>query len=44
MLGLLFITVLGNAFNLIGVSPFVAMVIKGFVLVAVVGLDVLRTR
>ena len=44
MLGLLFITVLGNAFNLIGVSPFIAMVIKGFVLVAVVGLDVLRTR
>lgn len=44
MLGLLFITVLGNAFNLIGVSPFIAMVIKGFVLVAVIGLDVLRTR
>jgi len=44
MLGLLFITVLGNAFNLIGVSPFIAMVIKGFVLVAVIGLDALRTR
>jgi ribose transport system permease protein len=44
MLGLLFITVLGNAFNLLGVSPFIAMMIKGCVLVAVVGLDVLRNR
>jgi ribose/xylose/arabinose/galactoside ABC-type transport system permease subunit len=44
MLGLLFITVLGNAFNLIGVSPFIAMVIKGFVLVIIIGLDVLRSR
>ena len=44
MLGLLFITVLGNAFNLLGVSPFVAMMIKGCVLVAVIGLDVFRSR
>jgi ribose/xylose/arabinose/galactoside ABC-type transport system permease subunit len=44
MLGLLFITVLGNSFNLIGVSPFIAMVIKGFVLVIIIGLDVLRSR
>jgi ribose transport system permease protein len=44
MLGLLFITVLGNSFNLLGVSPFIAMVIKGFVLVVVIGLDVLRSR
>jgi len=42
MLGLLFITVMGNCFNLLGVSPFVAMVIKGFVLVVIIGLDVLR--
>lgn len=44
MAGLLFITVLGNSFNLLGVSPFVAIVIKGAVLVAVIGLDVLRSR
>jgi len=44
MLGLLFITVMGNCFNLIGISPFVAMVIKGFILVLIIGLDVLRSR
>jgi len=44
MFGLLFITMLGNVFNLLGVSPFLAMIIKGFVLVAVIGLDVLRTK
>ncbi len=44
MFGLLFITVLGNCFNLLGVSPFVAMVIKGCVLVIIIGLDVLRSR
>jgi ribose/xylose/arabinose/galactoside ABC-type transport system permease subunit len=44
MFGLLFITVLGNSFNLLGVSPFVAIVIKGAVLVVVIGLDVLRSR
>jgi ribose/xylose/arabinose/galactoside ABC-type transport system permease subunit len=42
--GLLFITILGNVFNLLGVSPFIAMVIKGLVLVTVIGLDVLRSR
>ncbi len=44
MFGLLFLTMLGNAFNLLGVSPFIAMVIKGGVLVAVIGLDVVRAR
>lgn len=44
MLGLLFLTVMGNCFNLLGVSPFIAMVIKGFILVIIIGLDVLRTR
>jgi ribose transport system permease protein len=44
MLGLLFLTVMGNCFNLIGVSPFVAMVIKGLVLVVIIGLDALRSR
>lgn len=44
MLGLLFLTVLGNAFNLLGVPPFVAMTIKGGILVAVIGLDVVRSR
>lgn len=44
ILGLLFITVLGNCFNLLGISPFIAMVIKGFVLVIIIGLDVLRSR
>jgi ribose/xylose/arabinose/galactoside ABC-type transport system permease subunit len=44
MVGLLFITVLGNSFNLLGVSPFVAIVIKGAVLVLVIGLDTLRSR
>ena len=44
MFGLLFLTMLSNAFNLLGVSPFIAMVIKGAVLVAVIGLDVLRTK
>ena len=42
--GLLFLTMLSNAFNLLGVSPFLAMVIKGTVLVAVIGLDVLRAK
>jgi len=44
MFGLLFITILGNVFNLLGVSPFIAMVIKGLVLVTVIGLDVIRSR
>ena len=44
MFGLLFLTMLSNAFNLLGVSPFIAMVIKGAVLVAVIGLDVLRGK
>ncbi len=44
MLGLLLLTMLSNVFNLLGVSPFVAMVIKGSVLVAVVGLYVWRSR
>jgi ribose/xylose/arabinose/galactoside ABC-type transport system permease subunit len=44
MVGLLFITVLSNSFNLLGVSPFVAIVIKGAVLVLVIGLDTLRSR
>ena len=44
LLGLLFITMLGNVFNLLGVSPFIAMVIKGLVLVAVIGLDVFRNK
>jgi ribose/xylose/arabinose/galactoside ABC-type transport system permease subunit len=44
MVGLLFITVLSNSFNLLGVSPFVAIVIKGVVLVLVIGLDTLRSR
>ncbi len=44
MFGLLFITMLGNAFNLLGISPFIAMVIKGFVLVTVIGLSVLRSK
>jgi ribose transport system permease protein len=44
MLGLLFITVLGNSFNLLGVSPFIAMVIKGFILVVIIGIDTLRSR
>ena len=44
MFGLLFIIILGNVFNLLGVSPFIAMVIKGLVLVAVIGLDVFRSR
>jgi ribose/xylose/arabinose/galactoside ABC-type transport system permease subunit len=44
MVGLLFITVLSNSFNLLGVSPFIAIVIKGAVLVMVIGLDTLRSR
>ncbi len=44
MLGLLLITLLGNSFNLLGVSPFIAMVVKGAVLVTVIGLDVVRSR
>jgi ribose/xylose/arabinose/galactoside ABC-type transport system permease subunit len=44
MLGLLFITVLGNSFNLLGISPFIAMVIKGVILVVIIGLDALRSR
>jgi ribose transport system permease protein len=44
MAGLLLLTMLSNAFNLLGVSPFIAIVIKGGVLVAVIGLDVLRSK
>jgi len=43
MLGLLFLTVLDNAFNLLGVPPFIGMTIKGFILVGVIGLDVVRS-
>jgi ribose/xylose/arabinose/galactoside ABC-type transport system permease subunit len=44
MLGLIFIITLGNAFNLLGVSPFTAMAVKGLVLIAIVGLDTLRSQ
>jgi ribose/xylose/arabinose/galactoside ABC-type transport system permease subunit len=44
MVGLLFVTVLSNSFNLLGISPFVAIVIKGAVLVLVIGLDTLRSK
>jgi ribose/xylose/arabinose/galactoside ABC-type transport system permease subunit len=44
MFGLLFIIVLGNAFNLIGVSPFVAVILKGVVLVMIIGVDAARNR
>ena len=44
MFGLLFLTMLSNAFNLLGLSPFIAMVIKGAVLVAVIGLYVVRAK
>jgi ribose transport system permease protein len=42
MLGLLFIVVLGNAFNLMGLSPFVATILKGAVLVLIIGVDAAR--
>ena len=44
ILGLLFLTIMGNCFNLLGVSPFIAMVIKGSILVIIIGLDVFRSR
>lgn len=44
MLGVLLLTVLGNCFNLIGVSDYVGMIIKGVIIVLIIGIDVLRSR
>jgi ribose transport system permease protein len=44
ILGLLFIVALGNAFNLVGLSPFVATILKGVVLVLMIGVDAARNR
>jgi ribose/xylose/arabinose/galactoside ABC-type transport system permease subunit len=44
ILGVLFLTVVGNCFNLLNVNPYIAMAIKGIIIVIIIGLDVLRSR
>ncbi|MBQ2627185.1 MAG: ABC transporter permease [Eubacterium sp.] len=42
--GLIFITIVGNCFNLLGISYYVGMVIKGLIVALVIYIDVLRAR
>lgn len=44
VLGLVFITIIGNCMNLLGISYYIGMVIKGIIIAVVIGIDVLRTR
>jgi ribose/xylose/arabinose/galactoside ABC-type transport system permease subunit len=44
ILGALLITILGNSMNLLGVSYFTSLIVKGFVIIFAVGLDALRQR
>jgi ribose transport system permease protein len=44
VLGLIFITVIGNCINLLGISYYIGMVIKGAIIAIVIGIDVLRSR
>ena len=44
VLGLIFITIIGNCINLLGISYYIGMVIKGIIIAVVIGIDVLRSR
>ena len=44
VLGVLFITLISNFINLMGISQYMGMVIKGLLIVIIIGLDVLRSR
>lgn len=43
-LGILFITVIANFLNLLGISYWIGMIIKGLMITIVIGLDVLRSQ
>lgn len=44
VLGLIFITIIANCFNLLGISYYVGMAIKGLIIALVIYIDVLRSR
>lgn len=44
VLGLIFITLIANCFNLLGISYYVGMAIKGLIIALVIYIDVLRSR
>ena len=44
VLGLIFITLISNCFNLLGISYYVGMAIKGLIIALVIYIDVLRSR
>ena len=44
VLGLIFITIISNCINLLGISYYVGMVVKGFIIAIVIMLDVVRSR
>ena len=44
VLGLIFITIISNCINLLGISYYVGMVLKGFIIAIVILLDVVRSR
>jgi len=44
VLGLIFITLIANCFNLLGISYYVGMAIKGLIIMAVIYIDVLRSH
>ncbi|MCL5069556.1 MAG: ABC transporter permease [Actinobacteria bacterium] len=44
IIGALLITVLGNSMNMLGVTYFTSLIVKGLVIILAVGLDTLRTR
>ncbi|MDR1623726.1 MAG: ABC transporter permease [Tannerellaceae bacterium] len=43
LLGVLFITIISNCTNLLGISYYTGMIIKGIIIVLVIGIDVLRS-
>jgi ribose transport system permease protein len=44
VLGALFITSIGNSMNMLGVSYFTTLLIKGSIIIIAVGIDSLRRR
>lgn len=44
VLGVIFITIVGNCINLLKLSYYIGMMVKGIIIVIVIGIDVLRSR
>ena len=44
VIGILFIVIIGNAMNLLGVSPFTILIIKGFIILFAIFIDAMRVK